>query len=116
MYGMPTLTQHFREEEFKTILPEVFRSFLSQLRAESLFEKDILFCFIVQHDCKNEPCATTGKHMQLQERQESGVEIPVFEHTTGEHFIINTHVLHNTHLLCKVLPRDLMKPVPYVQN
>lgn len=54
--------------------------------------------------------------MQLQERQESGVEIPVFEHTTGERFVINTHALHNAHLLREALPRDLTKPVPYVQN
>ncbi|EDR00602.1 uncharacterized protein LACBIDRAFT_240535, partial [Laccaria bicolor S238N-H82] len=75
------------------------------------FEKDVLFAFNVQHDCKNEQCATTGKHMQLQERQESGAEIPMFEHTAGEHFVINTHTLHNAHLLREALPHDLTKPV-----
>ena len=57
-----------------------------------------------------------SKCMQLQEQQESGVEIPIFEHTIGECFIINTHALCNAHLSHEALPHDLTNPVPYVQN
>ncbi|EDR04224.1 uncharacterized protein LACBIDRAFT_148809, partial [Laccaria bicolor S238N-H82] len=77
---------------------------------------EVLFITNVQHDCREGKCGPTGKKMQLQERQESGVEIQVIEHTELDRFIINTHALHNSHLLRKTLPRGLIQPIPYSTN
>ncbi|KAF8799648.1 hypothetical protein BYT27DRAFT_7033750, partial [Phlegmacium glaucopus] len=76
----------------------------------------ILFNVNVQHDCQTAKCAATGRQIQQQEQQDSGVEIAVIKHTGLSRYIINTHSLHNSHLIRDALPRNLTKPIPYLEN
>lgn len=77
------------------------------------FSKDILFNFNTQHDCQAGKCSATGRRMQQQEREASAVTIHYIEHGKNKTYIVNTHALHNSHLLREALPRHLTKPIPY---
>jgi len=51
----------------------------------------------------------------VQERIESGEATESFiEHCDIPRWIVNTHSLHNGHLLRRCLPRDLVVPVPII--
>lgn len=65
----------------------------------------------MQHDCYNAKCRASGKQAILQERAESGVTHDIIVHLPLERFVINTHALHNPHLIREVLPRYLVAPV-----
>ena len=78
--------------------------------------QNILFSVNVQHDCQTAKCSATGMQIQQQEQQDSGVKIPIIEHTGLPQYIINTHALHNTHLIRDALPCNLTKPTPYFKN
>ncbi|KAL1939056.1 hypothetical protein VTO73DRAFT_10316 [Trametes versicolor] len=77
----------------------------------------IEFEFNVQHDCAFAGCTTTGVRNIRQERVKSSVTEKFIQHKPDVHrFIINTHSLHNPHLLRAVLPRALVAPIPYFTN
>ena len=38
----------------------------------------------------------------------------MIEHQPLDLYVINTHSLHNTHLLRRALPRDLIAPIPFI--
>lgn len=48
----------------------------------------------------------------MEEREESGRTERFIEHQPVERHIINTHSLHNAHLLREILPRELWCPKP----
>ncbi|KAI0778011.1 hypothetical protein BD413DRAFT_683781 [Trametes elegans] len=77
---------------------------------------DILFSFNVQHDCAFAGCAATEERAIQQERTESNVCEKFITHKDVARFIINTHTLHNPHLIRSVLPRDLVAPVPRFED
>ena len=52
----------------------------------------------------------------MQERVESALFETHIEHQPVERFVINTHAFHNAHLLRKTLPRDLVVPIPLLQD
>lgn len=47
----------------------------------------------------------------MQERRDTGLTRDVIIHSKPDQFVINTHALHNAHLIREVLPRDLIMPV-----
>lgn len=52
----------------------------------------------------------------MQEREVSGLEDCIIEHTAIQRYIINMHSLHNAHLIRTVIPRTLTAPVPYARD
>jgi hypothetical protein len=45
-----------------------------------------------------------------QEHQSSGCQACVIEHSDSNHFVINMHTMHNTHLMHHALPQELIQP------
>ena len=77
--------------------------------------QDIEFDFNVQHDCPFAGCTSTGRRPRVQERIKSTDATESFiEHRDVSRWIINTHSLHNGHLLRRRLPQDLLMPIPVV--
>jgi hypothetical protein len=52
----------------------------------------------------------------MQERRETSRTTKLIAHTDSNHFVLNTHALHNAHLLRRVLPRELMAPKPLYED
>lgn len=77
------------------------------------FLQDILFQFNAQHDCWHAKCTVSGERPVRQERSASGVMEKCIVHGSAQQFILNTHALHNAHLIRVVLPRELTMPIPY---
>ena len=87
--------------------PRLAQHFLTRLQA--------LICLVnVQHDCIGAKCGPTGRKRRTQERTLTEIEEPFIEHNGDDHYIVNTHALHNAALLRKALPRHLTEPIPYV--
>lgn len=81
----------------------------------TLTVQDIEFDFNVQHDCSFAGCGPTGKRPRMQERIESSEATESFiEHCDVSRWIINTHSLHNGHLLRRCLPQELTTPIPII--
>jgi len=60
-------------------------------------------------------CSPTGKRPRAQELIESREATEGFiEHCDVPRWIVNTHSLHNGHLLRHCLPKDLVTPVPVI--
>ncbi|KAG2006968.1 hypothetical protein CC2G_014704 [Coprinopsis cinerea AmutBmut pab1-1] len=76
----------------------------------------ILFEFNAQHDCYHGKCLPTGERRVRQERMELGRVEKHIQHTDDLRFVINTHALHNAHLLRLVVPGELIRPLPLVQD
>ncbi|KAJ7331432.1 hypothetical protein DFH08DRAFT_614220, partial [Mycena albidolilacea] len=75
--------------------------------------QDIQFAFNAQHDCSSETCKPSGKRPVLQERQKTQLEECFIEHDSLViQFIVNVASLHNPHLLRRVVPAALIKPLP----
>ena len=79
------------------------------------FTQDIEFDFNVQHDCPFAGCAPTGKRPRVQERIKSPEVTGSFiEHRDIPRWIINTHSLHNGHLLRRRLPHNILTLIPAI--
>lgn len=50
----------------------------------------------------------------MQERTKSGLSESFIVHNPVERHLINTHALHNAHLIRATLPRNLTVPIPYI--
>jgi hypothetical protein len=61
-------------------------------------------------------CTASGSHQIEQERTVTTISEAIIEHQDIPKFIINTHAFHNAHLLRKVLPRDLTRPLPLLEG
>ena len=70
--------------------------------------------FNAQHDCATARCTDSGRIPRRQERLELDDTEPVVEHKPLNVYLINTHSLHNAHLLRRAVPHDLITPVPYI--
>lgn len=76
--------------------------------------QSILFHYNVQHDCYHGHCQASGVRQLKQEHVLSGKTENFVEHKTEyDAYIINLHALHNAHLLRGVLPRELVRPLPF---
>jgi len=52
----------------------------------------------------------------MQERHETSRTTKLIAHEDSNHFVLNTHALHNAHLLRRVLPRELVAPKPLYED
>ncbi|KAL6306122.1 hypothetical protein BKA93DRAFT_816505 [Sparassis latifolia] len=98
-FGMPSLHRRMGERTY-IILPTT----------------QVDFSFNVQHNCHKSRCSATETRLRQQERQDSGITERYIKHKTDDHYIINTHSLHNSHLIRRLLPRYLTAPIPLFQN
>ncbi|KAH6905394.1 hypothetical protein BKA70DRAFT_1387014 [Coprinopsis sp. MPI-PUGE-AT-0042] len=72
-----------------------------------------IFCEIsVQHDCRTFDCQPTLTRPQRQEREDTSATVSFISHNSDDHFVLNTHAIHNAHLLRQVLARNLLAPQP----
>jgi len=70
------------------------------------------FDFNVQHDCPSAGCSATGKRPRRQERVISDdIQDDAIEHRDVDLWIINTHSLHNGHLLRLRIHPELISPI-----
>ncbi|KAL6300497.1 hypothetical protein BKA93DRAFT_709554, partial [Sparassis latifolia] len=76
----------------------------------------IQFILNVQHDCCTCACQITASRPILQERELTGRVACTIFHNDDNHFVINTHALHNSHLLQRCLPRTLTAPQALVDD
>ena len=73
------------------------------------------FDFNVQHDCPSAGCSATGKRARRQERIVSDdILDDAVEHRDVDQWIVNTHSLHNGHLLRLRVRPELISPVRIV--
>ncbi|KAJ6545514.1 hypothetical protein B0H19DRAFT_1212296 [Mycena capillaripes] len=72
----------------------------------------ILFKFNVQHDCHHFSCPLADSPGPQQERSESKLTRKIRAHKDDSRFLLNTHALHNAHLVRETLPRSLTAPKP----
>ena len=70
--------------------------------------------FNVQHDCATAKCTDSKRTPRRQERLDLDETEPMIEHQPLDVYVVNTHSLHNAHLLRRALPRDLIAPVPFI--
>ncbi|KAF9780464.1 hypothetical protein BJ322DRAFT_1128850 [Thelephora terrestris] len=74
--------------------------------------EDLEFNFNVQHDCPSAGCSATGKRARRQERIVcDDILDDAIEHRDIDQWVINTHSLHNGHLLRLRVRRELISPV-----
>ncbi|KAF9644917.1 hypothetical protein BDM02DRAFT_3157045 [Thelephora ganbajun] len=74
--------------------------------------KNIQFAFNVQHDCATAKCTNSRHAPHRQERLELEATEPVIAHKPLDEYLINTHSLHNAHLLWKAIPCNLISLIP----
>jgi hypothetical protein len=70
----------------------------------------------VQHDCFRAECTPSSSIFEVQERERTQRQTVRIAHTDEDHFILNTLALHNTHILARLLPRELTRPSPFVAD
>jgi len=98
-FGMPVLSRRFDEVEVHVIQ-----------------SSEILFEYNAQHDCRHSQCIGSGERPLRQERIDSRVTEAFIVHNQHERYLINTHALHNAHLVRATLPRDLTRPIAFAPN
>ena len=72
--------------------------------------------FNTQHDCATAKCTDTHRTPCRQERLEIEATEPAIAHKPVDEYVINTHSLHNAHLLRKAIPRTLISPIPLIPS
>ena len=70
--------------------------------------------FNTQHDCATAKCTDSHRAPHRQERLELEATEPAIAHNPVDEYLINTHSLHNAHLLRQAIPRALISPIPLV--
>ncbi|KAJ7840156.1 hypothetical protein B0H14DRAFT_2360803, partial [Mycena olivaceomarginata] len=99
IFGMPVLVRRDSETSYMLIPGE-----------------NVLFDFNVQHDCSTAECEGSGVRLRRQERVESDQIENHIVHSALDRYFINSHALHNAHLIRATLPRDLLAPIPYFED
>ncbi|KAJ7314778.1 hypothetical protein DFH08DRAFT_636034, partial [Mycena albidolilacea] len=76
--------------------------------------QDIKLQYNIQHErhALDVLCKATSEHPRMQEWVDSGITEKFIVHKPVEHFILNTHRFHNTHLVRQVPPHTLVAPIP----
>ena len=70
--------------------------------------------FNAQHDCTTAKCTDSKRAPRQQERLDLDETEPAIEHQPLDVYVVNTHSLHNAHLLRRALPCDLIVPTPFI--
>ena len=76
--------------------------------------QNVQFLFNAQHDCATAKCTDSNRAPRRQERLELEATEPAIAHKPVDTYLINTHSLHNAHLLRRAVPRALISPVPLI--
>lgn len=71
----------------------------------------ILFDYNVQHDCYAARCSSNPQELIQQNHAQAGTTQAVIVHAAPEQYVINTHSLHNPHLIRQTVSRQLIAPV-----
>jgi hypothetical protein len=58
----------------------------------------------------------TGTRQHKQERKVSDRIETFIEHKGDDRFLLNLYAFHNAHLIRRILPRNLTKPIPFFPN
>ncbi|THU81725.1 hypothetical protein K435DRAFT_823377 [Dendrothele bispora CBS 962.96] len=77
---------------------------------------NVLFIQNVQHDCRTAKCTASGIKIRMQERVKSDQTESFIEHKPVDRFLINLCAFHNSHLIRRILPRELTAPIPVFTN
>jgi len=117
-FEMPILTRlepaeiHYCEFQGKNTNPDHMDSCIH------LSPRQVQFIFSAQHDCRMASLpAISHFRPQMQERHETFPHYKTDCPTkTAITFVLNTHALHNAHLLRRVLPRELVAPKPLYED
>ena len=111
VFGMPRLVKETSDNETLVIVPaEVLQSHYLTLEA-LIFLQDLEFDLSVQHDCPSAGCSATGKRARRQERIVcDDMREDAIEHQDVDQWVINTHTLHNGHLLRLRVRPELISP------
>ncbi|KAG8726373.1 hypothetical protein FRC12_023457 [Ceratobasidium sp. 428] len=78
--------------------------------------KDILFLLNVQHDCRTLSCAEGAVEFIRQEKNNTTIRRQAIEHNNTRIYVVNMHALHNAHLIRRVFPRALVRPIPLCEG
>ncbi|KZV84010.1 hypothetical protein EXIGLDRAFT_807538 [Exidia glandulosa HHB12029] len=73
--------------------------------------EQLQFVFNVQHDCNSGTCQAAVTDADVRQEREAVMKrLLTVTHDDNGRYIINTHALHNAHLLRRTLPRHLTVP------
>ena len=114
VFGMPCLTKGTANGKSLVVVstevrPPIYFAFVER---DSDSSQNVEFDFNVQHDCKFAGCSATGKRARRQECIISDdVLDDAIEHQDVDRWIINTHSLHNGHLLRLRVRPELISPI-----
>ncbi|EKM74296.1 hypothetical protein AGABI1DRAFT_103438 [Agaricus bisporus var. burnettii JB137-S8] len=84
---------------------------LGEARVVAVSGKAILFDYNVQHDCYAARCSSNPQELIQQNHAQAGTTQAVIVHAAPEQYVINTHSLHNPHLIRQTVSRQLIAPV-----
>lgn len=68
------------------------------------------FFISVQHDCIMAGCPIDARKAEMQEREMTSRKSPAVRHLDDDHFILNTHSMHNYNRLRQLLLSSLITP------
>ncbi|KAJ6583373.1 hypothetical protein DFH09DRAFT_1308895 [Mycena vulgaris] len=75
--------------------------------------ENLLFKFNAQHDCRFFSCPLVDSTGPQQERLKSKLMQKIVHHSDDSRFLLNTHALHNAHLVRETLPPHLTELTAY---
>ena len=113
IFGMSVLARSTGQALY-TIVPVKVGHFVVRPGPKLMLGQNVQFLFNAQHDCVTAKCTDSHHTPRRQEWLELEVTEPAIEHKPVDEYVINTHSLHNAHLLRKAIPRALISPIPLI--
>lgn len=80
------------------------------LHSLTLQDQSVDFFISVQHDCIMAGCPIDARKAEMQEREMTSRKSPAVRHLDDDHFILNTHSMHNYNRLRQLLLSSLITP------
>lgn len=80
------------------------------LHSLTLQDQSVDFFISVQHDCIMAGCPIDARKAEMQERETTSRKSPAVKHLDDDHFILNTHSMHNYNRLRQLLLSSLITP------
>lgn len=80
------------------------------LHSLTLQDQSVDFLISVQHDCIMVGCPADARKAEMQEREITSRKAAAVRHLDDDHFILNTHSMHNSNRLRQLLPSALLTP------
>ncbi|KAJ7872662.1 hypothetical protein B0H14DRAFT_2184404, partial [Mycena olivaceomarginata] len=78
----------------------------------------LLFKFNCQHNCRRHKCKFVERSENVRQGRvvTAASEIPLIMHAVDDDYFLNMHGIHNAHLICETLPREMTIPRPYLSD